>query len=147
MFAVRSFEGAFGFCGLTTLIPNPRMHSGYKTGIPSSSVTIFTVLISTVTQIYFNDQLDIKRGEISSLDSQLNELITQLEIATTEKKKLKKKVSELSLNLKNLEKEKKLVLLEKEDLEENLTKNNYLLKIKDKEINLLVTEKSEFLDD
>ena len=50
-------------------------------------VTIFTVLISTVTQIYFNDQLDIKRGEISSLDSQLNELITQLEIATTEKKK------------------------------------------------------------
>ena len=27
-------------------------------------VTIFTVLISTVTQIYFNDQLEIKRGEM-----------------------------------------------------------------------------------
>ena len=29
-------------------------------------VTIFTVLISTVTQIYFNDQLEVKRGEISA---------------------------------------------------------------------------------
>ena len=36
-------------------------------------VTIFTVLISTVTQIYFNDQLEIKRGEISSLDVKINE--------------------------------------------------------------------------
>ena len=27
-------------------------------------VTIFTVLISTITQIYFNDQLEVKRGEI-----------------------------------------------------------------------------------
>ena len=43
-------------------------------------VTIFTVLISTVTQIYFNDQLEIKRGEISSLDEELNSLIKQLEI-------------------------------------------------------------------
>ncbi len=110
-------------------------------------VTIFTVLISTVTQIYFNDQLDIKRGEISSLDSQLNKLISQLELATSEKKQLQKKITEIGFNLKNLEKEKKSVLLEKEDLEETLTKNNYLLKIKDKEINLLVTEKSKILDD
>ena len=46
-------------------------------------VTIFTVLISTVTQIYFNDQLEIKRGEISSLDEELNSLIKQLEIEVT----------------------------------------------------------------
>ena len=50
-------------------------------------VTIFTVLISTVTQIYFNDQLDIKRGEITSLDSQVNKLIKQLEAVSEKKKK------------------------------------------------------------
>ena len=37
-------------------------------------VTIFTVLISTITQIYFNDQLEIKRGEISSLDNKISSL-------------------------------------------------------------------------
>ncbi len=41
-------------------------------------VTIFTVLISTVTQIYFNDQLEVKRGEISDLDNQISKLITEL---------------------------------------------------------------------
>ena len=40
-------------------------------------VTIFTVLISTVTQIYFNDQLEIKRGEISNLDDEIKDLIQQ----------------------------------------------------------------------
>ena len=49
-------------------------------------VTIFTVLISTVTQIYFNDQLDIKRGEISSLDNQINDLINQIDTIDKEKK-------------------------------------------------------------
>ena len=41
-------------------------------------VTIFTVLISTITQIYFNDQLEVKRGEISNLDEEINNLIEQL---------------------------------------------------------------------
>ena len=57
-------------------------------------VTIFTVLISTVTQIYFNDQLEIKRGEISNLDNQITDLANQLNILNIEKKKLIK-------NLKN----------------------------------------------
>ena len=51
-------------------------------------VTIFTVLISTVTQIYFNDQLEIKRGEISNLDNQITDLANQLNILNIEKKKL-----------------------------------------------------------
>ena len=51
-------------------------------------VTIFTVLISTVTQIYFNDQLEIKRGEISSLDSQITSLANQLNLLNIEKKKI-----------------------------------------------------------
>ena len=53
-------------------------------------VTIFTVLISTVTQIYFNDQLEIKRGEISSLDNQITDLAEKLNMLNIEKKKLTK---------------------------------------------------------
>ena len=53
-------------------------------------MTIFTVLISTVTQIYFNDQLEIKRGEISSLDNQITNLADQLNMLNIEKKKLTK---------------------------------------------------------
>ena len=49
-------------------------------------VTIFTVLISTVTQIYFNDQLEIKRGEISSLDNQITDLADKLNMLNIEKK-------------------------------------------------------------
>ena len=41
-------------------------------------VTIFTVLISTITQIYFNDQLQIKRGEISYLDNEVKKLLYEL---------------------------------------------------------------------
>ena len=43
-------------------------------------VTIFTVLISTITQIYFNDQLDIKRGEISQLDKKIGGLLSQIKL-------------------------------------------------------------------
>ena len=59
-------------------------------------VTIFTVLISTITQIYFNDQLEIKRGEISTLDDEINLLLSQLEGIKKEKDKLNIKNSQLS---------------------------------------------------
>ncbi len=85
-------------------------------------VTIFTVLISTVTQIYFNDQLEIKRGEISSLDEELNSLIKQLEIESKEKKKLKKKVANLGKNIEVLEKEKLSITSNLENIENDLTK-------------------------
>ena len=52
-------------------------------------VTIFTVLISTITQIYFNDQLQIKRGEISSLDNEVKKLLYELSEIKVEKKKFK----------------------------------------------------------
>ena len=91
-------------------------------------VTIFTVLISTVTQIYFNDQLEIKRGEISSLDEELNSLIKQLEIESKEKKKLKKKVANLGKNIEVLEKEKLSITSNMENIENDLTKKKYLLK-------------------
>ena len=109
-------------------------------------VTIFTVLISTVTQIYFNEQLETKRGEISLLDAELNSLIKQLEIESNEKNKLKKKVTDLGKNIQLLEKEKLSISLDLENIEEDLTKKKYLLKIKDKEIDVLVNEKGEILD-
>ena len=53
-------------------------------------VTIFTVLISTITQIYFNDQLEVKRGEISNLDDEIKNLLSQIESISKDKKKLEK---------------------------------------------------------
>ena len=53
-------------------------------------VTIFTVLISTITQIYFNDQLEVKRGEISNLDDEIKSLIEKLGGVTKKKKKLRR---------------------------------------------------------
>ena len=51
-------------------------------------VTIFTVLISTITQIYFNDQLELKRGEITSLDNKIDALLSEIN-SITERKKTK----------------------------------------------------------
>ena len=102
-------------------------------------VTIFTVLISTVTQIYFNDQLEIKRGEISSLDIKIDELANQLNILKVEKKKIDKKFSNLSSDFQILNNEKNI-------LEEKLSKKNYDLKIKGKELNNLIEERSGLLE-
>ena len=102
-------------------------------------VTIFTVLISTVTQIYFNDQLEIKRGEISSLDVKINELANQLSMLRVENKKIEKKFSNLSLDFQTLNNKKNI-------LEEKLSKKNYDLKIKSKELNNLIEERSGLLE-
>ena len=102
-------------------------------------VTIFTVLISTITQIYFNDQLEIKRGEISSLDTKIDELANQLNMLKVEKKKIEKKYSNLSLDFQTLNNKKNMI-------EEKLSKNNYDLKIKSKELNNLIEERSGLLE-
>ncbi len=102
-------------------------------------VTIFTVLISTVTQIYFNDQLDIKRGEITSLDSQVNKLIKQLEAVSEKKKNIEKKFSYLSKEFNDLDSLKS-------NLDEKLSKNQYTLKMKEKELEEIIQERSRLLD-
>ena len=101
-------------------------------------VTIFTVLISTVTQIYFNDQLEIKRGEISSLDSQITSLANQLNLLNIEKKKIDKKFVKLTLEYKDLDKQKN-------KLDESLSKSQYNLKVKDKELSQIIDERSGLL--
>ncbi len=102
-------------------------------------VTIFTVLISTVTQIYFNDQLEIKRGEISNLDDEIKDLIQQLGSA-------KKKNKDLEKKFLNLEDEFEKLNIEKNKLNENLSKNQYILKMKNKELSDLVEERSNLLE-
>ena len=101
-------------------------------------VTIFTVLISTVTQIYFNDQLEIKRGEISSLDNQITNLANQLSLLNTEKKKIDKSFATLTIENKDLNKQKN-------KLDEELSKSQYNLKIKDKELDQIINERSSLL--
>ena len=101
-------------------------------------VTIFTVLISTVTQIYFNDQLEIKRGEISSLDDKITDLANQLSLLNVEKKNIDKKFTKLTIDYKDLNKKKN-------KLDEELSKSQYNLKVKDKELIQIVNERSNLL--
>ncbi len=110
-------------------------------------VTIFTVLISTITQIYFNDQLEVKRGEISTLDDEINLLLSQLDTIKKEKDKINLKNSQLS---NSLEKSKTSIVKltnEKKDLDDQKIKSDYLLKIKEKELEEIVSEKGKLLDD
>jgi len=102
-------------------------------------VTIFTVLISTITQIYFNDQLEVKRGEISNLDDEINNLIEQLGGVTKKKNEVEKKFLKLESQFENL-------VAEKNSLNENLSKTQYILKMKNKELNDLVKERSNLLE-
>ena len=64
-------------------------------------VTIFTVLISTITQIYFNDQLEVKRGEISTLDDEINRIITE---NTSLNNDIKEEIKVLSKTIANISK-------------------------------------------
>ena len=102
-------------------------------------VTIFTVLISTITQIYFNDQLEVKRGEISNLDDEINILMEQLGGVTKKKEESEKKFLELENQFKKLK-------AEKNQLNEKLSKNQYILKMKNKELSDLVIERSSLLE-
>ena len=102
-------------------------------------VTIFTVLISTITQIYFNDQLEVKRGEISNLDEEINNLIEQLGGVTKKKKEAEKKFLDLENRFEKLE-------AEKNQLKEEFSKNQYILKMKNKELSDLVSERGSLLE-
>ena len=70
-------------------------------------VTIFTVLISTITQIYFNDQLEIKRGEISSLDNKISNLLSEIKVVSEQKKKKETKHKNIKKSFVKKKKKKK----------------------------------------
>ncbi len=109
-------------------------------------VTIFTILISTVTQIYFNDQLQIKRGEISSLDDEIQNLLLQIDTISKNKAKLEKQKIKLEKNLKISERDNKNLVSENKKIEELKIKSEYLLKMKTQELSQLVDEKGKLLD-
>ncbi len=102
-------------------------------------VTIFTVLISTVTQIYFNDQLDIKRGEISSLDDEIKALLNQLNVSKKNYNEVEKKYAKSSKINKKLNEKLK-------EIENQRAKSEYMIKMKTRELSQLVNEKSEILE-
>ena len=101
-------------------------------------VTIFTVLISTITQIYFNDQLEIKRGEISSLDNKISSLLSEIKAVSEQKKK--------ETELKSLKNNFSTLKDKKEKLQNDLTESDYFVKMKNKEIDSLVSEKGDLID-
>tara|TARA_B100000989_G_scaffold238099_1_gene185010 strand:- start:197 stop:1282 length:1086 start_codon:yes stop_codon:yes gene_type:complete len=110
-------------------------------------VTIFTILISTITQVYFNDQLEIKRGEISSLDDQIKSLFDEIERTNLEKNNLKSNLSILATNLSKLENEKKKLNESKTLIEKDLANSNYLIKIKENELSKITQERTFLLTD
>jgi len=102
-------------------------------------VTIFTVLISTITQIYFNDQLEIKRGEISSLDNKISSLLSEIKAISEQKKNKETQLKNIKDNFSTLKNKK-------EKLQNDLTESDYFIKMKNKEINSLVSEKGNLID-
>ncbi len=102
-------------------------------------VTIFTVLISTITQIYFNDQLELKRGEITSLDKKIDALLSEINSITEQKKTKEIELLNIKANFTNLE-------IKREKLENDLTESDYFLKMKNKEIEALVSEKGNLIN-
>ena len=109
-------------------------------------VTIFTVLISTITQIFFNDQLEIKRGEISTLDQEIKKLLSQIELESELNEKLKKKNISISRSFSEEQQKTEKLFLEKEEIEQLKKKSDYLLKMKSRELSQIVDEKSDLLD-
>ena len=109
-------------------------------------VTIFTVLISTITQIYFNDQLESKRGEISSLDKEIKKLLSVIETVKKKKEELENKSDSLSKSLSQSRSENKSILQENEKNENLLKKSDYLLKMRNQEIEQLADEKGGLLE-
>ena len=102
-------------------------------------VTIFTVLISTITQIYFNDQLELKRGEITSLDNKIDALLSEINSITEQKKTKEIELLNIKANFTDLE-------VKRDKLENDLTESDYFLKMKNKEIEALVSEKGNLIN-
>ena len=109
-------------------------------------VTIFTVLISTVTQIYFNDQLEVKRGEISSLDDEIANLLSIIETAKKKNKEIENKNSNLRNSLSNSQKKNEDLKKANKEIENLKIKSDYLLKMKTQELEQIVDEKGSLLE-
>ncbi len=100
-------------------------------------VTIFTILISGIAQMYFNDVIGKKKSEISELDIKISKIAEELSLKEDNIKKLKN----LNLNLKSsLTEKEKLV----KTLETNFKKNELRLNL-EKEKNFSLTKNNNEL--
>ncbi len=97
-------------------------------------VTIFTIMISGVAQVYFNEILGKKTNQISKLDMKLRSLNEELSIQINKNSKLYKKNVDLQSTVNNLKEENN-------SLDISLKKNKFTLKLNDKKIFNLSEEK------
>ena len=97
-------------------------------------VSIFTILISGIAQIYFNDILGKKRNQISELDNRISDIAEKLSLEIEKKKKLKK----LNIQLVSTIKEKENEVL---NIKTEIKKKVLSLKI-EKQKNYNLTEKN-----
>lgn len=100
-------------------------------------VTIFTIMISGIAQVYFNEIIGKNKNEISKLDVTINDLSKKLSLELDKNKSLISFNDTLSLNLKNSKNE----ILE---LETSLKKSKLLTKIGEEKI-FSLREKNENL--
>ncbi len=119
-------------------------------------VTIFTIMISGVAQVYFNEVLGKKTSEISQLDLKLKSLSEELSLQINKNDTLNERNVTLESSIKNLKDENKVLDTslkksklslklndqkifslgkEKENLENNLRQTNKKIVINEKEIN------------
>tara|TARA_B100000989_G_scaffold288417_1_gene259100 strand:+ start:1845 stop:2930 length:1086 start_codon:yes stop_codon:yes gene_type:complete len=112
-------------------------------------VTIFTILISGIAQMYFNDEIGKKKNQISELDIKISKIAEELSLKINNIKELKNQnlslkssmanKENLITNLKTSLKENELRLNLEKDKNFSLTKNNNELidqvRIQNKNIN------------
>ena len=103
-------------------------------------VSIFTILISGIAQIYFNDILGKKRTQISELDNRISDIADKLSIEIEEKKKLERLNVQLVSTIK--EKEKEIVNVKTE-----VKKKDLSLKIEKQKNYNLNENNSDLLND
>ena len=103
-------------------------------------VSIFTILISGIAQIYFNDILGKKRTQISELDNRISDIADKLSLEIEEKKKLERLNVQLVSTIK--EKEKEVVNVKTE-----VKKKDLSLKIEKQKNYNLTENNSDLLDD
>ena len=81
-------------------------------------VTIFTIMISSITQIYFNDVLSKKKIQITKLDEEIIKIGDLLSMEKKENLSLEEKNKILDVSIKNLS--KKILFLESEEKKKEL---------------------------
>ena len=101
-------------------------------------VTIFTIMISGIAQIYFNDILGKKKNQISELDTKISEISEQLSLTKVESENYIKENLILQQSIRKLENTNN-------ELKLDLRKNNLIMNMNKQKIFLLNENNEKFL--